>query len=140
MLSLEIKKDIGLNWVKPIWNLPCIKSINIQSFSGLYFHAFNLNALYLSIFSPNPERQRPEKLQIRILSTQSFRYWNYLFQTRKYNKNGLYWLQWSNFQVLGLWKLLFICWSGFQVFCKKFQIFTWCFYKNHCLWLPQLFH
>ena len=48
----------------------CVKSVRIRSFSGPYFPAFGLNTPYLSVFSPNTGKYRPEKLRIRTLFTQ----------------------------------------------------------------------
>ena len=68
-----------------IRNFNCLKSVRILSFSGPYFLAFGLNterysvslrdSLYLSVFSPNAGKYRPEKVRIRTLFTQclSFR-------------------------------------------------------------------
>ena len=45
-------------------NLHSVKSVQIRSFSGLYFPAFRLNTkryLYLSVFSPNVGKYGPEK-------------------------------------------------------------------------------
>ena len=48
----------------------CMKSVRIRSFSGPYFPTFGLNTEYLSIFSPNAWKHRPEKLRIQVLFTQ----------------------------------------------------------------------
>ena len=61
-----------------------VKSVQIRSFSGPYFPAFGLNTErygvshyvdipiteYLSVFSPNAGKYRPEKLRICTLFTQ----------------------------------------------------------------------
>ena len=51
-----------------------IKNVCIQNFSGPYFPALNWTqrfTLYISIFSPNVGKYRPEKLRLRTLLTQS---------------------------------------------------------------------
>ena len=52
-------------------NLHCVKSVHIQSFSGLYFPAFGLNT-ERSVFSPNVGKCGPEKPRMRKLFTQCF--------------------------------------------------------------------
>ena len=51
-----------------------MKSVRIWNFSGSYFAAFGLNqerdTVYLSVFSPNVGKCRPEKLRIRTLFAQ----------------------------------------------------------------------
>ena len=41
-----------------------------SKFSGPHFPAFGLNTPYLSVFSPNPTKYGPEKLQIWTFFTQ----------------------------------------------------------------------
>ena len=60
----------------------CAESVCIPSFSGPYFPAFGLNTErrdteYLSEFSPNAEKYRPEKLRIRTLFTQRRSFTNF---------------------------------------------------------------
>ena len=55
-----------------LWH--CVKSVRIRSFSDPYFPAFGLNtgrSEYLSVFSPNAGKHKPEKLQIQTFFTQS---------------------------------------------------------------------
>ena len=47
-----------------------MKSICIQSFSGLHFPAFGVNTPYLSVFSPNMGKYGAKKLRIRSHFTQ----------------------------------------------------------------------
>ena len=48
-----------------------MKSVRIWNFSGSYFAAFGLNTerdtVYLSVFSPNVGKCRPEKIRKRTL-------------------------------------------------------------------------
>ena len=48
------------------WNIHCVKSVHIRSFSGPHFPAFELNTKdteYLSIFCQNAGKCGPEKLR-----------------------------------------------------------------------------
>ena len=49
-----------------------VKNVLIRSFSGLYFPTIGLNTEYLSVFSPNAEKYRPENHWIQTLFTQWF--------------------------------------------------------------------
>ena len=54
-----------------------MKSVRIWSFSGLYFPAFRLNREEISVFGPNVEKYRLEKLHMRILFPQ----WTILYKS-----------------------------------------------------------
>ena len=61
----------------PRYDWRCVKSARIRIFSCPYFPAFGPHMKYLSVFSPNGGKYRPEKLQIRTL----FMQWRVLLST-----------------------------------------------------------
>ena len=73
-------RDLANEYIYTIATYQYVKIFCIQSFSDPHFHAFGLNTeIYrISVFSPNAEKYRPEKLRIRTLFTLCIRFVSYL--------------------------------------------------------------
>ena len=62
-------QNTGL-FLYPLRSVTCVKSVCIWSFSDPYLNWICRDTLHLSVFSPNAEKYRPEKLRIWTFFTQ----------------------------------------------------------------------